>query len=570
MSKPQAVIYARQSSGCEDESESIEMQIKKCQELAEKLRLEVIGVYSDANCSGRLYPSGAEAVAELDEAFQDWHSQHTLEKKSRPGLQTAMSLLPQIDCLITYEITRLYRPVSQSFLQHYIDNQLIKHNVRIETVKDGSVNLSNFSDSLVTTIKSHVNDNQIQLNTEKSKMAMAKLKDDGIYPTMPRMYGIRYIGGKEKTVEVIGEQAEVIKFVFEQIIRLKPYNWIVREMNKLFPGRTSGKGFYPSSLRNIAGQPFYCGYMFDTRGALVKAKQMRGKEIISFETWNKVQKIMEKNRMDPQRRKKLSHPFSRLLYCGYCGARMVVGLDNGKTYYHCFHGANTLGNPDCRKARVTINLIRKPKMYTGLKDAVAPLLILSQYKELELNGEMIKKSGKLEGLKIELANFERRLEEAVSAYSEGGLGLELLQSVQRTLNGKIARLKAEIGKIENACANARQTEERAQEYLRKIDDLMKGEVEEHVYEDLLRNSVKKIRCFHDHLDFETVYGNFTLDRYMDGVFRNFPKFTYSVERAKDNPSGLRKSKVHVTYIYNDNKNESLIVDLEVMKIYEKK
>lgn len=305
MSKSQAVIYARQSSGCEDESESIEMQILECQELAKKLNLKVIGVFSDANSSGRLYPSGAEAesVAKLDAAFQTWHSRNTLEKKNRPALEEALNLLPQIDHIIIYDITRLYRPLGQSFLQHFIDNQLIKHKVNIQTVKDGCVDLSSFSDSLVTTIKSHVNDNQIQLNTEKSKMAMAQLKDDGIYPTMPRMYGIRYLGGKDKQVEVIEEQAEVIKFVFDQIIKLKPYNWIVREMNKHFRDRTSGKGFYASSLRSIAAQPFYCGYMYDTKGSLIKAKQMQGKEILSFETWNKVQEIMKRNRAEPQRRK---------------------------------------------------------------------------------------------------------------------------------------------------------------------------------------------------------------------------------------------------------------------------
>ena len=77
MSKVNAVIYARQSSGKEEESESIAMQIEKCMELARKRKIEVIATYNDANASGRLYPSGAESMADQDSVFQDWYRKNT-------------------------------------------------------------------------------------------------------------------------------------------------------------------------------------------------------------------------------------------------------------------------------------------------------------------------------------------------------------------------------------------------------------------------------------------------------------------------------------------------------------
>lgn len=40
-----AVIYARQSSGSESASESIEVQIRNCMALAEKMNLELIEVF---------------------------------------------------------------------------------------------------------------------------------------------------------------------------------------------------------------------------------------------------------------------------------------------------------------------------------------------------------------------------------------------------------------------------------------------------------------------------------------------------------------------------------------------
>ena len=72
MARKKAVIYARQSSGKEEESESIALQIEMCRELARKHNIDVIGEFHDANTSGRLYPEGAEDVMQLDIAYQKW------------------------------------------------------------------------------------------------------------------------------------------------------------------------------------------------------------------------------------------------------------------------------------------------------------------------------------------------------------------------------------------------------------------------------------------------------------------------------------------------------------------
>ena len=69
-----ALIYARQSSGKDDVSESVEAQIQNCKRLAEKEKLEVIGIFRDLNTSGETYPAGSESVAALDTAYQKWVS----------------------------------------------------------------------------------------------------------------------------------------------------------------------------------------------------------------------------------------------------------------------------------------------------------------------------------------------------------------------------------------------------------------------------------------------------------------------------------------------------------------
>ena len=60
-----ALIYARQSSGKDDFSESVEAQIANCKKLAAKEKLEVIGVYKDLHTSGETYPVGRRKLPGL-------------------------------------------------------------------------------------------------------------------------------------------------------------------------------------------------------------------------------------------------------------------------------------------------------------------------------------------------------------------------------------------------------------------------------------------------------------------------------------------------------------------------
>jgi len=60
---PNAVIYARQSSGSDDFSLSVEQQILNCKRLAADGKFNIVGIFQDLNTSGETYPSGVEQAA---------------------------------------------------------------------------------------------------------------------------------------------------------------------------------------------------------------------------------------------------------------------------------------------------------------------------------------------------------------------------------------------------------------------------------------------------------------------------------------------------------------------------
>ena len=566
-----AVVYCRQSSGKEEFSESIAFQENACRNFARSRGIEVIGVFSDLNTPGRLYPTGAETLCELDSALQDWMRHHTTDKRFRPGLGEAIAALPGVDFLLTYDLTRLYRPVQNSFLQSYVNNRLISSGVSLVSVKEGKIDFTDFTDSLVSSIKSQVNDNQIALTREKSKQAMARLQDDGYYPTIPKMYGIRYIGGKDRRVEVIPEQAEVIRYVYDSVLKRMKYTDILRGMNTRFKGRHSGRCFYDSSWRHIIANPFYCGYMHNSGGALIKARQMEGKELVTYEEWRKANEIVNSPRNTPYERKNLVHPFSGLMYCGNCGSKMSVTENEGKFSYACLQGVNARHDPLCSGSRTNINLVRASDEYTGLRKAIAPILLLALYKDLETTGEQPRLKRLLEEEQVRLANIKAREERLAADYANGKGVYAAYEAAFSKLEEGRNRAVNNITSLTRQIEKSGAMEKKAAEYLRMLGTVMSDGLPEHMFKDLLLKSVEKILCYEDHLVIQTVYGDVRLSRYMKHKFRNFPKFTYKVESTSGQRKVTRLDQcvICVTYLYGESEQERLIVDLEKMRFYQK-
>ena len=148
-----ALIYARQSSGKDDFSESVEAQIANCKKLAAKEKLEVIGIYKDLNTSGETYPVGAEEIARLDKAYMNWSLTQSTKKDFRLGLSQVLLKLSEVDFVLVNELTRLYRPINGSFLEGHINQLLKENNVKVLQVQGGTIDLSKFDQQLITLIK---------------------------------------------------------------------------------------------------------------------------------------------------------------------------------------------------------------------------------------------------------------------------------------------------------------------------------------------------------------------------------------------------------------------------------
>lgn len=562
--KISAIIYARQSSGSDEQSDSVDTQEANCMEYCKRMGYEVKLVAHDLNTSGRTYPISGASVAEQDLAFQEWFKAQSKIKKYREGLDMALSFLGQGDVLVVDELTRIYRGIKNSYLGNYIKQMFIKNNVMVETVKAGRFDPRSFNDELIETVQSHVNDQQIRLGKQKSIEVRRRLTDDGVLSGGLRAVGLEYLGKHQYRIK--DGYAEIINYVFTQILAYVPYSAIMRNVNSLYNGKF-GKHFYESNFYHMARQPLYCGYMRDTKGIAIKCKGLVGAPAISFEQWKKVQEILDAKRGMPCRARFRVLPFSGKLYCGHCGSRMVVVADKDVISYYCKGGTNLEKNEACARTRVRVS-DASGKSFNGLRKALAPLLVLGQYDLCLAEAGYAEDRRKMEKLKVEYQELQVRSGTITDMYLKGSMAQMAYENAQMQVRAKNKALELEMKSLQMRMTTDYRKKMLEDPFWGKFDKILAGELSDAQYKELVDVVIRRITCYENHVEVETKYGNLRLDRLITAKSRSFPKFTYKIKTDnKETPKDITKCRLEITYLYNDNRCRKLCINFPIMKIY---
>lgn len=538
-----AIIYTRQSSGDETLSESVELQKEKCREVAKKEKLTIIGEFEDLNTSGKTYPEGAESIANMDIAFQSWYKEQTGHKMFRRGFGNALKALSDIDYILCYDITRLYRPISGSFLESYVNQLLIVNNVKIMTVNNGILDVGTFNDSLITALQNRINHEHIATCRRKSMAAFRKLRDSGYNCNGGKAFGLMYKGKWE--LDVDPEKAKVVKFIFREIANYRPYNAIIRYVNAHW-SHCFKKCCYESNLYHIAANPIYAGYMYNTQKELIKNIPMNGKEIISFDEWKTVQDIMAKKRRNPPKAKFRWLPFSGMLFDGYTGSKLVVSKNREQIIY--FPNITNLKS-DIKTGGVVLFQANK-KDYSGLYEAINPILLLAFRHRVEEYCKQEQNAKKVEEYKLEIENMNAKEQPLFDMFSRGVISEDQLERM--LINHK--KRKAELQKLiaEGSSYKPVNRDKMMFDQWTSFCALVNNELPNETYEKYLKEVIRKIVVFEDRIIIHTVYGEFTLKRYMRGNKRHFPKYEIDIDEI-DTPNyskfDFRDTRITIKYLY---------------------
>lgn len=562
-----AIIYARQSSGNDEKSVSVETQIINCTNLCNDNNLNIKHIFSDLNISGRTYPCSASDLAQKDISFQNWYKNQTKTKEFRKGLDQVLSELKTGDVLVLDDLTRLYRGIRNGFLGAYLKQVLETKKIQVMTVKNGKFDPADFNDSLVEDIQTHVNDEQIKISKNKSIEARQHMKDQGVLAGGIRVVGLEYLGNHQYRVR--DSYREVLTFIFESIIAEKSYSQIQREVNEKYVALFC-KHFYESNFYHISKQPLYAGYMRNSKQELIKCTGLVGKPAISFEMWCRVQEIMEKKRLTPVSGIRGNNilPFSRKCVCGYCGSNMVIAKDKKSLAYFCKGGSILAKDKDCISARVRISETTS-KLYTGLKHALAPLLVLGQYELCLEYFNYSKNREKCIDLESRIQESSERLREISVDYISGKFDRDVYNEVKIKADKLLDKMRKELASLKTKLKLDYKKNMEDDPFWGDFSSIMNDQIDDGKYKELFDRIVEKIICFKDKVTVITKFGNFDLDRLIAKKGRSFPRYTWTLLRDDhSNPKDISKCKIEVQYHYLDNREKKIKIDFPVLKIYE--
>lgn len=451
-------LYARQSSGEAEERDSLSIgaQLDALRTYASNRGWVVALEATDPNTSGRLYPDTAEArtQAATDLALSDYLGGKPLA--FRRGLGTILGQIGRIDCVLVYDETRLYRPLDMSYLQPFLQQALVSAGVSVCTNNGEPQSFLNFSFRLLSSLRNTINDDALKTQARKSIQARNKLLDSGQIATgkFAKSYGFRSAG--KRKVEIVPEQANAVRWIFEQYAAGVSANEITRTLNVNGTKPQKGPYFRLNSLLNILRNTAYIGVCKNTEG-----KEQRTEEvphILDDGLFYRVQARIAAEKKGKTRTTGKIHPLSGLLICPVCGEKLLIKYHTKGAYnYYLCKNASAKCYPDLsQKCKTTT--IRETTFATnhkgnvhksGLLQSIAPIVLYAAMREYleNLKGNDI--AGEVAKAEAELSRLDGQLTALAEKVTSGEMEITTLILVTKPIENRKRELQSQLRDIKS-------------------------------------------------------------------------------------------------------------------------
>ena len=401
-------IYARYS--CENQTEqSIEGQLRVCQEYAASQGIVIVQTYIDRAMSG---------TNDNRAAFQ----QMLKDSDKKP-----------FQYVIVYKLDRFARNKLESVINK-------------QKLRDNGVLLLSAMEQITDTPEGHMMETILEgFNqyfseelAQKVKRGMRETRLKGLYQGGGVPYGYKVEGRK---VVVDESAAEIVKYIFQEYSR----GVFVREISDALVAKGilyKGKPFPRNLIYHILRNEKYTGSYKCGEEVVDNIYP----QIVPVEQWQKVGAKLEKNRYG-----KRSYEATYLLKfkakCGYCGMPMYSETgtaSNGETkrYYKC--GGKKKYHNGCTKSQVRKEYLEEIVVNAIVDEMKRPGTIdFITQKLLDEQEENIKNNSSVNVLQKEKAKIDKALENIVNAIQNGMTSKTTAKRLQ-DLEDQQERLEREI------------------------------------------------------------------------------------------------------------------------------
>ena len=268
---------------------------------------EFAGVYADLGISG----TGIEKRNDFKRLLQDCEE-------------------GKIDIILTKSVSR--------FARNTVDLlKVVRHlkelGIEVRFEKENINSLTGDGELMLSILASFAQEETMSIS-KNVKWGIRKKFEKGIPNGGFIIYGYRW---KNKKLEVVPEEAEVVRYIYDNYLQNKAYQKVAAELNELGYKAYKGGKFSPSSVREILSNITYTGNLLLQKYYIVdpiikKEKKNTGEltqyyvennhePIISMEQYEKVQKEIERRNKLGQRANQSLHItcFTSKVKCPLCG-----------------------------------------------------------------------------------------------------------------------------------------------------------------------------------------------------------------------------------------------------------
>jgi len=338
-----AVVYARFSTELQNEK-STEDQIELCRVYAARRGFDVIGTYEDKARSGASV-FGRDGLMRLMDAARD----------------------RKFGVVIVEALDRLSRDMEDLAGIH---KRLSFLGVEIHAVHDGT------ADAVLVGLRGLVGQLQREDGAKKVRRGMAGVIRDGRHAG-GRAYGYRPVPGRTGELEIVEEEAEVVRRIFSAYATGRPPREIAGDLNREGVAPPRGAKWNASTINGNAQRgnglifnELYAGRIVWNKVRMVKNPDTGKRisrpnprdqwqmiaapllQIVDDEAWARVQTLKaEKARLSTNVRRRPAHLLSGLLRCGCCGSGMSVH-DRDKTGKTCIRCSAVRESGSCSNRRI--------------------------------------------------------------------------------------------------------------------------------------------------------------------------------------------------------------------------
>lgn len=450
--KLKIAIYVRVSTdGQAEDGYSIAAQEAAAKQYAQLMGYEIIEIYIDRGISGKAMENRPALMKMLDDA----------ETK-------------KFEMIIVWKLNRLSR--SHLDLLKIYEN-LEKSDVSFKSITE-PFDTSNPAGKLLFNMLASIGEFERETIVENVKNGMKqRAKEGGFNGGRMLGYKSQFIDDSDKRkIVIVGEEAEIVRLMFELYVNGKGYKFIANKLNELGLKTVKGNSFNIQSVRDIIMNPTYAGMIRYNNYVNHTKKRRKGNKneliitkgeheaIIDAETWNKAEAIFKAKTGRSRKVHKGVFLLTGIIKCPMCGASMVAGRvskknkDGTKTkysYYQCSRYKN-YGRYECSP-----NSVRADYAENYVLDTIGRLALDRKFiKEVVGNiNNGVKKTVKpilkrIKQLENIINDVENKKERVFTLYEEKIIDREVLQQrvmkIQKEAEKALNQKEALLNQIDDA------------------------------------------------------------------------------------------------------------------------